>query len=336
MNVKTIFAACGALGFAIAQHAGAAEMPTLRYAIGSEDLHSLSQLPTEVARRKGFFEREGVHVEFVANSESNSRAAEKGYNPSIEKGGPADMTRVSAGYFVHAVLNGSETVTVSSQTSNPVYSLIVKPEIRTFADLKGKKIALTSPWDTITVTARRLLAMHGLGPMDFQVNSVIRGSSSRFACMKSGECAANIAGQPADIHAVEMGYRRLGIANEGGAVIYNVEIVRRDWAKAHEDAVIRYIRAAADTMRFLNDPKNRDEVEKITADLTGESEAVVKEMIGNYYDPSLRILPREAEVDMASFRHFLDLLKESGVYDKPLPPPEHFVDLSYAKAAGIR
>jgi hypothetical protein len=59
-------------------------------------------------------------------------------------------------------------------------------------------------------------------------------------------------------------------------------------------------------------------------------------MIGNYYDPSLRILPREAEVDMASFRHFLDLLKESGVYDKPLPPAEDFVDLSYAKAAGIR
>jgi ABC-type nitrate/sulfonate/bicarbonate transport system substrate-binding protein len=266
MNVKTIFAACGALGFAIAQYAGAAEMPALRYAIGSEDLHSLSQLPTEVARRKDFFEREGVHVEFVANSESNSRAAEKGYNPSIEKGGPADMTRVSTGYFVRAVLNGSDTVTVSSQTSNPVYSLIVVPEIRTFADLKGKKVALTSAWDTITITARHLLAMHGLGPMDYEVNSVIRGSGSRFACMKSGECVANVAGQPADIHAIEMGYRRLGITNDGGAVIYNVEIVRRDWAKAHEDAVIRYIRATADAMRFLNDPKNRDEVETITAD----------------------------------------------------------------------
>ena len=78
MNVKTTFAACGVLGLAIAQGAGAAEMPTLRYAVGSEDLRSLSQLPTEVARRKGFFERESVRVEFVQNSESNSPSRRAG------------------------------------------------------------------------------------------------------------------------------------------------------------------------------------------------------------------------------------------------------------------
>ena len=185
--MKTIFVALGVLAFVISPKAAAEDMPLLRYAIGSEDTHSLSQLPTEVAQRKKLFDREGVHVEFVRNSASNSRAAAEGYNPSIERGGPADMTRVSAGYFIHAVLKGSDAVIVATQTNNPVYSIIAAPEIRTFADLKGKVIALTSPWDTITLTSRKLLAMHGLGANDFQVEGSIRGSQSRFACMQAAD-----------------------------------------------------------------------------------------------------------------------------------------------------
>jgi len=59
-------------------------------------------------------------------------------------------------------------------------------------------------------------------------------------------------------------------------------------------------------------------------------------MIAAYYDPKLRVLPRQGEVDMASFAYLLEVLKDSGVYDKPLPRAEEFVDLSYAKAAGIQ
>jgi ABC-type nitrate/sulfonate/bicarbonate transport system substrate-binding protein len=336
MDRTMIFAASGLLALAMASQASAGGVPPLRYAVGSEDTHSLSQLPIEVAKRKSFFDRAYVHVEFVRNSVSNSRAAAEGYNPSIERGGPADMTHVSTGYFIHSVLKGSDTVVVATQTNNPVYSIIAAPEIKTFADLKGKVVALTSPWDTITLTSRKLLAMHGLGPGDFKVNGVIRGSDSRFSCMQSGECVANASGQPADIHAIANGYHRLGIANEIGPVIYNVEIVRRDWAEANRETVVRYIRAIADSMRFINDTANRAEVEAIAAELTREPADVVKEMIAAYYDPKLRVLPRQGEVDMASFAYLLQVLKESGVYDKLLPPAEQFVDLSYAKAAGVQ
>jgi ABC-type nitrate/sulfonate/bicarbonate transport system substrate-binding protein len=104
----------------------------------------------------------------------------------------------------------------------------------------------------------------------------------------------------------------------------------------HKDTVVRYIRAVADAMRFINDRGNRDEVEKIAAELTREPQGVVKEMLAAYCDPGLRVLPRQGEVDMASFNRLLHVLQEAGVYDRPLPPAEKFVDLSYAKAAGIQ
>ncbi len=244
---------------------------------------------------------------------------------------------VSGGFFVHAVLNGSDAVAISSQTANPVYSLIVRPEIRTYADLRGKEITLTAPWDTITLTTRKLLALHGIGPSDFQFKR-IRNSDARLECLQSGECAAITAGQPHDIKAINMGmgYHRLGITNEAGPVIFNIEIVRREWAQENRDVLVRYLRAAASAMRFLSDPDNRQEVIEIIGEITGEPQEIVDEIMASYEDPSLRILPRQAELDMESLQHLLELIEEAGLYAEPLPPAEHFVDLSYAQAAGIR
>nr|TFG52651.1 MAG: ABC transporter substrate-binding protein [Hyphomicrobiales bacterium] len=336
MKHKLISALLGMAFLGSAHGALCAEMPTLRYVQGGNST-SLSQLPITVAQMKGFYAREGLRVEFVTNDESNSAAAEEGYNPSIERGGPGDITTVSAGFFVHAVLNGSDAVAISAQTANPVYSLIVRPEIRTFDDLWGKEITLTAPWDTITITTRKLLASHGIGPSDFQFKR-IRNSDARLECLQSGECAAITAGQPYDIQALNMGmgFHRLGTNYEAGPVIFNLEIVRRAWARDNGDILVRYLRAAANAMRFINDPNNRLEVMEIIRELTGEPQEIVNEIMAGYEDLTLRILPRQAELDMESFQHFLELLEEAGVSSEPLPRAEHFVDLTYAQAAGIR
>jgi len=47
--------------------------------------------------------------------------------------------------MIQAVLKGSDATAFISQTTNPVYSLIVRPEIKSFADLKGKVIGLSTP-----------------------------------------------------------------------------------------------------------------------------------------------------------------------------------------------
>ena len=336
MNGKIASTLIGIVFFGAVHSAVGAEIPTLRYVIGGNST-SLSQLPITVARTKGFFEREGLHVEFVTNDESNSAAAAEGYNPSIERGGPGDITTVSGGFFIHSVLNGSDAVAISSQTANPVYSLIVRPEIETYADLRGKEITLTAPWDTITVTTRKLLSLHGIGPTDFQFRR-LRNSDARLECMQSGECAAISAGQPHDIKAINLGlgYHRLGVTNEVGPVVFNMEIVRREWAEENRDVVVRYLRAAAGAMRFINDPDNREEVMRIMQEITGEPREIVDEIMASYEDPNLRILPRQAELDMDGLQNLLDLIEEAGLPSEPLPPAEHFVDLSYAREAGIQ
>src|SRR6185369_2605741 len=89
-------------------------------------------------------------------------------------------------YLIRAVLSGSDAVAIAGETANPVYSLIVKPQIQHFAELKGKTLGLSLPVDTISISMRKLLALKGLGEADYSVKELV-GTPVRIA--SSGESA---------------------------------------------------------------------------------------------------------------------------------------------------
>jgi NitT/TauT family transport system substrate-binding protein len=335
MKCRNAYALACVLIAAAANSAVGADLPTLRYGAGD----GLPHLPLVIAQKQGFFAKEGVQVEIIKNPitgpDSNSQAALKGYDPALERGGLADMTAVNGGFFIDAVLNGSDVVVVGVLTANPVYSLVVRPEIKGYADLKGKTITLTAPWDSITLTSRALLAKNGVGHDEFKFEA-IKMSDARLECMKQGQCAAIMAVQPTDAQAVNMalGFRILGRTIEAGPVTFYMDAVRREWAKTHQDVIVRYLRAEGDAIRFIHDPKNRAAVAKAIAEVSRAPKDMIDQLLAECADPSLRILSDHGEFDMAGFDNLLRFAKESGNWDKPFPPAEKFVDLTYEKAAG--
>jgi ABC-type nitrate/sulfonate/bicarbonate transport system substrate-binding protein len=354
MNPKIASALFGLLALAFFRDALGADLPTLR--VASDD-GRLNHLALVITQKQGFFTKHGVRVEVIRNAaaggDSNSRAALKGYEASIERGGRADMSIANGGFFINAVLNGSEAIGVGVMTANPVYQLIVRPEIRSYADLKGKTVTMTATWDGVSLTGRALLAKHGLGPRDFTFEGIrmsdarlecmnevegIRMSDARLECMNEGRCAAILAGQPNDTEALDLGrgYHSLGTTLEAGPVTFYMEVVRRQWAEANRDTLVRYLRAKGDAMAFIHDPKNRAALRQAIAEVTGYPAAVVDRVAASYSDPSRRILPRRGELDPASFNNLLQFAKDAGLWDKPWPPAERFYDLSYARAAGIQ
>ena len=78
--------------------------------------------------------------------------------------GEVDVTQTATPYLIQAVLNGSPAAAIAGTTANPIYSLIAKPEIANFADLKGKLIGLSLPVDTISISMRKLLGAQGARP----------------------------------------------------------------------------------------------------------------------------------------------------------------------------
>lgn len=140
------------LGTGMSRSTHAAEMFTLRYGQNSTSAASLSSLPLNVAERKGFFSREGLVLEVIPIPGGKDRIV-----AALDKG-EIDAGKNATPYLIQAVLKGSDAVAIIAQTTNPVYSLIVRSEIKSFADLKGKTVGLSTAGDTITLSALRLLA----------------------------------------------------------------------------------------------------------------------------------------------------------------------------------
>src|SRR5580698_8465140 len=209
-----------------------AEMATLRYGQIPSTVHGVSSLPRFIAERQGFFARENIALDMVQipGGTGNMVAA-------LDRG-DVDVTQTATPYLIQAVLAGSPAVAIAGTTANPIYSLIAKPGIKDFADLKGKLIGLSLLVDTISISMRKLLALKGLDPADYRVKELV-GTPLRAACLKSGECDAVPLGQPEGLVAVKDGYRRLGLSTEAVASFqFEVIAARRDFAETHAPALI--------------------------------------------------------------------------------------------------
>ncbi len=212
--------------------------------------------------------------------------------------------------------------------------LSLRPEITTFADLKGKTIGLSLPIDIISIGTRQLLAKHGIVDGDFTSKALI-GTPVRAKCLESGDCAAVPVEQPEDILLARKGYHLLGDSHEViPALQFAVFAARRSWADQHSDEVTRFARAMGEAYRFMADPTNRDEVIRLATTTTGATSDVVAEIYRLYYEPYKGVLPRHGEISMPGFYKVIELLGSSGALQKPLPPATKFVDLRFLEGCG--
>jgi ABC-type nitrate/sulfonate/bicarbonate transport system substrate-binding protein len=326
MTFRTLAIFVALAGFSSAHAASA----TLRFGQIPSTARAVSSLYLYVAEKQGFFARENVAVEVVQipGGTGNMVAA-------LDRG-EVDVTQTATPYLIQAVLNGSPAIAIAGTTANPIYSLIAKPQIATFADLKGKLIGLSLPVDTISISMRKLLALKGLDQADYRVKELV-GTPLRAACLKSGECDAVPLGQPDDLIAVKDGYRRLGLSTEAVASFqFEVIAVRRDFAETHGPALIGFVSALADAFRFVRDPAHRDDAVNAIVALTGAQVDIARATLTFYLDPDHGVLPQHAEIDLGGLAQVIAFMGESGTIKPPLPAPEQFVDRQYLRAAGAQ
>ena len=226
--------------------------------------------------------------------------------------GKVDLAHSSTPYLISAVLKGSNAVGIAGEVGNPVYTLIVRPEIKSYADLKGKVIALSVAADTISITTASCWRSTACEDGEFKVKQLV-GTPVRFACLKSGECAGVPLGQPNDIAAVKEGFRRLGDTTEAvGNFQFQLIVAHRAWAAANQDKVVPFVRAVADAFRFIRDPKNRAETIKLMMEQTGSSEEIARAVMALYFEPDRGVMPRQAEIDLKGLAQVIAFMGEAG------------------------
>jgi ABC-type nitrate/sulfonate/bicarbonate transport system substrate-binding protein len=301
----------------------------LRYGEIANSARTISSVGVNVAERKGFLAQEGIDLKIVGLRGVQYQVEE------LDKGN-VDVAYTALPYLIQAVLKGSDSAGIIGGSANTIYSLIAKPEIKSFDDLKGRIVGMSLPVDTISITTRMLLAKHGLEEPAFRTRQLV-GTPLRADCLAKGDCDAVPLGQPDDIVFERKGFRKLGDSLEVIPVLqFGVVAARRSWAAANQDTVTRLARAFGAAFKFLRDPANRDEAVRLAADVTGAPPDIVRAVLAFYYEPDRGVLPRQAEINMAGVAKVIELLGQSGELKKPLPDADRFVDLHYLRAAGLQ
>lgn len=330
--LKPILVALALSALADMRATSAAELETLRYGMG--DGGGLSRLPLTVGLRQGFYQREGINLQPVVRQ---GRLPMDTVNLLLDAlaAGEIDVVPTQLDFMAVRATRGADFVAVAGATINPVYTLVSRPDVRSFDDLKGRTIALTLVDDAITLSMRQLMENHGLKDGEVHIG-LIQGSQARMQCMMSGECAAVPVNQPLDFDLAAQGYHRLGTAIEAGPLLFTVDTITRAWGRAHKDLVVRYVRAAAAILDFIGDRKNRDTVRPIVVELTHANPATADEILSSYYDPDKHILARHAELNAAALARNIALMDKYEKLPKPHPAAGEFVDVSYLAAAAVK
>jgi ABC-type nitrate/sulfonate/bicarbonate transport system substrate-binding protein len=313
-----------------ASQSAAGETIPLRYGQAYSALRSIFALPLLVAEREGYFVREGLDFSMLPVPGGGEKLIAALHD------GTADISHVATPFLIQAALAGSDAVAIAAEFNNPIYSLIAKPENRTYADLKGKLIGVAAETGSITIAIRKLLALNGLGREDFRTRFV-DGTPERLSCLTAGDCDAVPLGQPQDFVAMRRGFRLLGLSTEAvPEYLYTVTAARRSWADANKEAIVRYVRALSSAFRFIRDPAKRDQLIRTIVDTTGFAEANAKLTLALYFEPDRRVLPKLGEINVSGMEQAIALMGEGGILKAPLPRAERFVDLQYLQAAGVQ
>jgi len=313
----------------LASPAAAQEKVKLRYGQIAASARSVSSLALNIAQRKGFLTRENIELEVIGL---------RGVQYQIEEldKGTVDVSHTATPYLIQLVLKGSPSVGIVGGPANTIFSLMAKPEIKTYDDLKGKLIGMSLPVDTISIASRILLAKHGLKEPAFRTKELV-GTPIRAKCLTDGECDAVPLGQPDDIVFAQTGFTKLGDSLEVIPVLqFNVIAARRDWAEKNKATAVGFVRAFGNAYKFMRDPQNRAEVAQTIVETTGAPLDVARSMLSFYYEPDRGVMPKQAEISMAGVTKVIELLGETGELKAPLPAAERFVDLQYLKAAGMQ
>lgn len=288
--------------------------------------------PIWIAQEKGYFADGGIEVAITPTPNSVFQLTNL-----IE--GKFDIAHTAIDNVV-AYMEGQGEAEVSTKPDlvafmggdNGFLALVTQPDIKSYADLKGKTLSVDAMTTGYAFVLFDLLKRNGLTPGDYALERA-GGALERWQALQQKKHAGTMLVTPFDIMAKAMGLNVLQHAIE----VYGhyqgvVGATRRGWAKSNGKKLEAYVRAYVAALAFLYDPRNRAEsIALLRKHLPQMPEAVAAQCYTTMLAP--KGFSPTAEIDLAGVRKVLELRSEYGRPAKTLTDPSRYYDPQHYDAA---
>src|SRR4051812_33002239 len=232
---------------------------------------SLGFLPTVLAERKGFYNKNGVVSEHVlvpcAIATNAILSDDLDYN-------------VCTGPGVAGAIKGLPIKLVMTTQDKLGYLLLVKPNVQKLADLRGKTIGISTFGSQLYLTSTTLFRRSGLEPGKDIHLLPIGDNNARIAAMDGGKVDAAFVSSPSEIFAAKRGYKVLLWSRDHLPLIQNTVVTTDKKLKQSPDQVKRVLKGSIEALKFIRE--RQEESVAIAAKWLRLDSAIARAAFENY------------------------------------------------------
>lgn len=289
-----------------------------------------TNLPVWYALEKGLFEKEGLRLTLDRTTGSKEQFADI-MAGKYQFSNTAFDNIVAYTEGQGAVkYDGFDVVAILGAHSG-LNSVVGRPEIKTWSDIKGKTLAVDSATSGYATVLYQILQNKGvLKDKDYGIISV-GSTDARMKALREDKGQMAIIASPQDLVLKREGYNVLADASaEIGDYQAGVYAIRRSYGKSNERETLAFIRAimAAHEAVFTDRAGTIEVLRKLTRGLSEEDlNALYARMIG----PGG--LSRTTALSLKGIDMVLKLRSVYGTAQGPTPPASRYIDTSFAERA---
>ena len=282
---------------------------------------NVSFLALYTAVHRGFFKDEGLDLEIVFMPANLASTAV--LNGDVDYNGAVTGT-------IGAAVQGRPMKVMLFTVAKPLLFLVGQKNIKDVKQLKGKKIAGSSPGGSATLLANQALKQIGLEPgKDVSVLQMSGSAASRYAVLESGVVEASLLSVPESIIAIEKGYNELLFLGDVVEFPQNGFGASEKKIRENPDEIYRMVRATLRGLQFIWDKNNSEAVTNV---LMKQWKVSDRRMAAEMSRQVGRVLTKDAYVKPESVQVLIDLARESAKVTKPVTVAD-VVDYSFLDKA---
>ena len=286
-----------------------------------------SNLPLFAALANGYFANRDLSIEVQNTPNSDEQRA------GLAEG-KFEIAHAAVDNAVAMIESSIDAVIVSGGDAG-MNDFMVRAEINSMADLRGKCLAVDAPNTAYALVAKKILKLNGLlEGRDYKVK-LAGGTGPRSAAMVlDAELAAGMVNPPFSFSVREKGLKSLGTQFDLlGPYQATGAFVMRHWAASHGDALERYLAAYIEGQRYVLNLANRGEMIALLTNRFKLEPAVAQGTYDAVVKPGSGLAP-DAGFNDEGFACVLAIRAEmEGMWSGVPPAMEKYVDLSYYRRA---